>query len=131
MFISIYDFMILSLKNELPETFCKSAFARLPSGDYLEEEPVFIKNIFSNNSKKFPEPNGEFIGLIKLTEKGTKLFKSELKKMRRENELVQADIPNLINRIIKNGEQVEALYITGHWLDVDDAFDLANARNLI
>ena len=51
--------------------------------------------------------------------------------MRRENELVQADIPNLINRIIKNGEQVEALYITGHWLDVDDAFDLANARNLI
>ncbi len=101
------------------------------TGDYLEEEPVFIKNIFSNNSKKFPEPNGEFIGLIKLTEKGTKLFKSELKKMRRENELVQADIPNLINRIIKNGEQVEALYITGHWLDVDDAFDLANARNLI
>ena len=51
--------------------------------------------------------------------------------MDRENELSCADIPYLLNRIIKNGGHVEALYITGHWLDVDDAFDLANARNLI
>tara|TARA_Y100000588_G_C13556802_1_gene628601 strand:- start:143 stop:469 length:327 start_codon:yes stop_codon:yes gene_type:complete len=101
------------------------------TGDYLEEEPVLIKNIFSNTSKNPSKPSGEFIGLIKLTGKGTNLVKSELNKMERENELAQADIPNLLNRIIKNGGQVEALYITGHWLDVDDAFDLANARNLI
>jgi len=101
------------------------------TGDYLEEEPILIKNIFSNNCANSLKPCGEFIGLVKLTEKGARIIRSELKKMDRENVLTHADIPHLLNRIIKNGEQVEATYITGHWLDVDDAFDLASARNII
>ena len=34
-------------------------------------------------------------------------------------------------RLIARGEQIETLYVTGHWLDVDDAFDLAKVRNLV
>ena len=51
--------------------------------------------------------------------------------MKSEGVLDMADLPNLLNRLIATGVSVEVLYVTGHWLDVDDAFDLAKARNVV
>ena len=35
----------------------------------------------------------------------------------------------LLNRMIASGARPQVVYITGNWLDVNDAFDLARARN--
>ena len=55
-----------------------------------------------------------------------------------ENRLVELDrltdepLNIMVNgRLIARGERIEALYVTGHWLDGDDACDLAKARNLV
>jgi len=116
------------------------------TGDYLDEELVLLEAIISNsgvsnggdsnsgdgdNSQEVSEPAGEFIGLIKLSAHGAQLVRRELQNMATDGSLASADLPALVNRLIARGEQIEAVYITGHWLDVDDAFDLAKARNLV
>jgi len=106
---------------------CSRAF----TGEYLDEEPVLLTAIHTGNNEGESEPSGEFIGLIKLSAKGAETVKRELVAMKSEGVLERADLPALLNRLIAGGEPIEALYVTGHWLDVDDAFDLAKARNLV
>ena len=103
------------------------------TGDYLDEEPVWLTAIQSTgeNDAEIGEPSGEFIGLIKLSAAGAETVRQELAVMKREEVLDEADLPALMNRLIARGERIETLYVTGHWLDVDDAFDLAKARNLV
>ncbi len=108
---------------------CSRAF----TGEYLDEEPILLSAILTTDgdSDGGEEPSGEFIGLIKLSAKGAEAVKRELAAMKNEGVLAAADLPTLLNRLIAGGEPIEALYVTGHWLDVDDAFDLAKARNLV
>ncbi|MFP6777662.1 MAG: phosphocholine cytidylyltransferase family protein, partial [Alphaproteobacteria bacterium] len=103
------------------------------TGEYLDEEPVWLNAVNSTdeNGVEISDPSGEFIGLIKLSTAGAQTVRQELATMKREGVIDEADLPTLLNRLIARDEQIETLYVTGHWLDVDDAFDLAKARNLV
>ena len=39
-------------------------------------------------------------------------------------------MPDLFNNLIKNKIKINVLYIAGQWLNVNDAFDLAEARKV-
>ncbi len=71
---------------------------------------------------------GEWIGLLHLSARGTERVRDELAAMAAEGVLPQADLPALLERLILHGG-VAVHYVTGHWLDVDTATDLAAARN--
>jgi hypothetical protein len=49
--------------------------------------------------------------------------------MAAEGTLPQADMADLLQRLIALGERPEVVYVTGHVTDVNDVFDLAQARN--
>ncbi len=51
--------------------------------------------------------------------------------MEREGSLGRGDVPCLLNRLVAAGHPVRVRYITGQWLDIDDALDRARARNLL
>jgi NDP-sugar pyrophosphorylase family protein len=38
-----------------------------------------------------------------------------------------AGVPQLLNRLVEEGQAVEAIYTTGHWLDVDSLSDVVRA----
>ncbi len=71
---------------------------------------------------------GEWIGLMHLSAHGTELVREELAAMQAEETLAAADLPELLNRLAGRGT-VAVHYIRGHWLDVDNLTDLAEARN--
>ena len=43
----------------------------------------------------------------------------------------KAGLPDLFNRLVARGLKPEVIYVSGNWLDVNDAFDLAWARNVL
>jgi NDP-sugar pyrophosphorylase family protein len=51
--------------------------------------------------------------------------------MRADGSLTKASLLDLFQRLLDAGETITVVYVTGHWFDVDDAFDLAKARNLM
>ena len=111
--------------RQIDRVACAHAF----TGSYLDEGPVPLVAIAPD--LQAAETHGEFIGLVKLSAEGANLVKAELALMRADGSISTADLPNLLTRLMARSVTIAVLYITGHWLDVDDAFDLAKARNLM
>ena len=100
------------------------------TGGYLDDERVTLEAIWSDEAGA-GTAHGEFIGLTRLSESGAALMRGVLDAMTRDGTLDGADLPDVFARLIAQGAAIDVLYITGHWLDVDDAFDLASLRNLV
>ena len=99
-------------------------------GGYLDDGRATLEAIWTETADA-PAADGEFIGLTKLGAEGAALIRAELEVMAGEDALDEADLPDVFARLIARGTVIDVLYITGHWLDVDDAFDLATLRNLV
>jgi phosphoenolpyruvate phosphomutase len=97
------------------------------TGDYFDDEVSELTCLDSAMSEG--EANGEWIGLAKFSAKGSELLRAELDSMKSDGSLVTASMNDLFNRLIDGGAKPQVVYITGNWLDVNDAFDLARARN--
>jgi len=102
--------------------------SRRHTGDYLEDEaPVWLRRI--GNDLAPAEADGEWIGLVKLSARGAALVAAELEAMRADGSLARASLLEMLSRLIAAGHPIGVVYVLGGWLDVDDAFDLARARN--
>jgi phosphoenolpyruvate phosphomutase len=97
------------------------------TGDYFDDEVSELTRLDSAMSDG--EANGEWIGLAKFSAKGSELLRAELDSMKSDGSLATASMNDLFNRLIDGGANPQVVYITGNWLDVNDAFDLARARN--
>lgn len=97
--------------------------------DYLDDRPVELISMSSTLERN--EACGEWIGLVKLSTYGSKLIQTELSAMHSDGSYLSASLPDLFNRLVDHGHTLKVVYITGHWLDVNDAFDLAKARNFM
>ena len=73
--------------------------------------------------------DGEWIGLVKLSDAGANQVAREIEAMGAEGAARSAGLPELFGRLVARGVPVRVMYIEGHWLDIDDLFDLASARN--
>jgi phosphoenolpyruvate phosphomutase len=102
--------------------------SRPHTGDFLAgEAPVWLTRI--GNDLPADEVHGEWIGLAKLSARGAGLVRAELESMRADGVLERASLLELFSRLAGRGERIAVVSILGNWLDVDDAFDLARARN--
>ncbi|MCG8547353.1 MAG: phosphoenolpyruvate mutase [Alphaproteobacteria bacterium] len=93
----------------------------------LDGLPVHLQRVDAAIAPE--EVDGEWVGLIKLSARGAELFRTEIGAMADDGVFETAGLPDLIDRLIDRGEKPTVLYVTGDWLDVNDAFDLARARN--
>jgi phosphoenolpyruvate phosphomutase len=96
---------------------------------YLEDGPVTATHIGPDIADD--AICGEWIGLARVTGNGAAAIRSEIGAMRRDGELGRASLCDLFNRLISVGQEVRVLYITGHWLDVDNHADLEAARSFL
>ena len=100
------------------------------TGNYLlEKEPVMATRVA--NEIEPESVDGEWIGLARLSPRGAELVRAEIAAMDAEGILATASLLDIFTRLIEKGEKVDVVYIAGNWLDVDDVFDLAEARNFL
>ncbi len=99
------------------------------TGDFLDDDPVILKRI--GNELPPDEVDAEWVGLAKLSPKGADSVRAELAAMEADGSRKTASLLDLLSRLVDRGQEVRVVYVTGHWFDIDDAFDLAQARNLL
>jgi phosphoenolpyruvate phosphomutase len=75
------------------------------------------------------EINGEWIGLLKCSTKGSKLMSTALHQLRQNPDFETLRFENLLQAMMAAGIKVHVCYITGHWLDLDNIEDLALAQS--
>lgn len=97
-----------------------------PYSKNFSEEPVFLKSIQFKSLEKTDQFDGEWIGLIKTSRKGTEILKKALEEISEIQNFNKMKLPDLLNTLIEKGVSVKVVYIDGHWLDVDNLHDLKN-----
>jgi len=65
--------------------------------------------------------------MLRATGEGLQWITAAMEALSKEATFDQLGIPDLLNRIIKDGHDVRVWYIHGHWLDVNSAEDLERA----
>ena len=111
-------------KKQKDLTVCDRKF----TGNYLlEEKPASLKSMHNEYTNKI---TGQWIGLLKTNIKGSKIIKNQIIKLSKNKKFKNLTMPDLFNSLIKNKIKINVLYIAGQWLDVNDAFDLAEARKV-
>lgn len=72
--------------------------------------------------------HGEWIGLIKATARGSAILRAALDRLAARPDFRRLRFDDLFKHLLESGTGVHVHYITGHWLDVDDLDDLAQAQ---
>jgi len=72
--------------------------------------------------------DGEWIGLVKCTPRGSKLLQGALTELARHLDFKRMRFDDLFRHLLSREIEVRVLYINGHWLDVDNHDDLAEAQ---
>ncbi len=97
------------------------------TGDYLEDKVIYLEEL--RRGIELEKAHGRWIGLAKCTSRGAKLIAGEIATMEAEGSATTASMDDLMTRLIAKGEKPRVIYVSGNWLDVNTAYDLANARN--
>lgn len=112
------------------ENKCKSDFVKSTTKD---DQSVFRDDIYLK-SIEFSKPlkcyDGEWIGIIKLSEKATEVAKKFIESNKNNPEFEKLDIRDLINYYVNDGFKVKIQYIIGNWIDVNRISDLTLANEL-
>ena len=65
---------------------------------------------------------------MKMTARGSAQVKAALAELARRPDFRTLRFDDLFKHLLEQQQRVQVLYITGHWLDVDDLDDLARAQ---
>ena len=95
----------------------------------LDDEPAFLVGLGDDVPKS--HVNGEWIGLARFSAAGAEAVRAEFDAMQSDGTLENAGLVDLFTRLIASGRTIRVLYVTGHWLDVDNAQDLAAANSFL
>jgi phosphoenolpyruvate phosphomutase len=72
--------------------------------------------------------HGEWIGLMKMNSRGSTQVKAALVDLARRADFRALRFDDLFKHLLERQQRLQVLYLTGHWLDVDDLDDLARAQ---
>ena len=97
------------------------------SGDYLDDAPAHLTAMTSGEAAT-AETAGEWMGLARLSPTGAQWVCEEVEALKAEGLFDTADLPLLFTRLAAK-RPVRIKYFTGHWMDVDNLRDLAEARD--
>ena len=107
-----------------------------------QADNVIIENkkiikIEKNVSKiSHEQQNGEFIGIMKFSEKGAEIFVNEFNRVEKENPkpfhdaktFEKAYLTDMIQELINQKISIEPIIVNGNWCEIDTPQDLENAR---
>jgi len=99
------------------------------SGEYLDDEPVIMTAM--GPDLKEGDIDGEWIGLVSLSARGSDIVLAEIDALSGEGKLQSASMTDLLHRLANNGHDIRIHYVPGQWLDVDDATDLIAAGRFL
>tara|TARA_B100000029_G_scaffold378776_1_gene373567 strand:- start:72 stop:815 length:744 start_codon:yes stop_codon:yes gene_type:complete len=116
--------------------------------DRTEHPRMEAENVLIDNKKKIiqikkniqNESNciGEFLGILKLSLNGSKIFVSKHDELVKNNtskfheapSISKAYITDMLQELIDSGENIEPVFISGKWCEIDTLQDLKNAEKI-
>ena len=93
----------------------------------LFKQEVFLEQISTENGWNQRQPDGRWIGMLRVKGGGGEKLLQTLKKLQNQPDFNERTMPDLLNQLVADGHPVQVIYINGHWLDVNNLDDLNRA----
>lgn len=81
----------------------------------------------STDLDKTKNIHGQWIGLIKISSQGKQWLKESYQLLKKRKDFNNLSVTDLLASIVRKGYPVSVIYISGHWLDVNNLPDIERA----
>jgi len=99
------------------------------SAGYLDDDTTALTTIGPDLA---PDAiSGEWIGIARFSGEGAAALHRTITDMEADGTLNQASMIDIFNALLDGGHEIRTVYVTGHWLDIDNPEDLARAQAFI
>ena len=107
-------------------------------GDYVKCSKPDDRGIFNSDVKLLKVYNkgevfngnqidGQWIGMMQVKGEGCDWLKASLDHLSKRDDFNQLSVTDLLNHIVQSGHPVSVIYISRHWLDVNELMDIERA----
>ena len=72
--------------------------------------------------------HGEWVGLIRTTEKGSEILRKSLESLSTNENFDQMKVGDLLNHLVASDVEIGVTYIEGHWMDIDNYADFEESQ---
>lgn len=110
-----------------PERQRDLAYCSAPDDRALFRQDVKLLRVDARPRPDASAPSGRWIGMLRVRGPGRQWLLQGLDELARRPDFHRLGLPDLFNHLIDAGRPVQVLYVSGHWLDVNDPEDLHRA----
>jgi len=104
---------------------CDFVITDKPFSKLFFDDVTTLKSVSS--SYKAENANGEFIGMLRLNNRGCEIVKDQLEKMSQRPDFTNLTLNDFLNEIVKE-HTINVKFITGSWSDIDTIVDLQQSE---
>jgi phosphoenolpyruvate phosphomutase len=105
------------------------AWCSVPDDRAMYQQKVTLERVQSQGLLNGREPDGRWIGMLRVRGPGRDCLLEALEQLRQEDDFYQMGLPDLLNRLVTNGHAPQVQYISGHWMDINNLEDLQRASD--
>ncbi|MFC1696146.1 phosphoenolpyruvate mutase [Pseudomonadota bacterium] len=103
------------------------AFCSAPDDRAMYQQKVTLEQICNTRDWQGRRPDGRWIGMLRANGEGKTHLLEALEQLRAEDGFTDLGVPDLVNRLVRNGHAPQVQYISGHWMDINNLEDLQRA----
>ncbi len=103
------------------------AWCSAPDNRAMYQQKVTLERVFAGQESIGREPDGRWIGMLRMAGKGAEYLRSALATLQQREDFDQLGLPDLLNQLVADGHAPQVQYINGHWMDINDLDDLERA----
>ncbi|MBT8047026.1 MAG: phosphoenolpyruvate mutase [Xanthomonadales bacterium] len=103
------------------------AYCSAPDDRAMYQQKVTLAQVSSARDWGGRKPDGRWIGMLRASGAGKAQLLDSLDQLRAEDGFAGLAVPDLLNRLVRNGHKPQVQYISGHWMDINNLNDLQRA----
>ena len=103
------------------------AYCSEPDNRAMYQQKVTLKQVTPEPDRQGQQPDGRWIGMMRVAGKGAQHFRSALDTLKQRQDFSTLDLPDLLNQLVEDGHPPQVQYVTGHWMDINNLDDLERA----
>ncbi|MGN2392495.1 phosphoenolpyruvate mutase [Pelomicrobium sp. G1] len=112
---------------ERPERRRDLAYCSAPDDHALFPQDVKLLRVDARPRPGAGAPSGRWIGMLRVRSAGRSWLLQAMDALAQRPDFHRLGLPDLLNHLTEAGRPVRVLYVSGHWLDVNDPDDLRRA----
>lgn len=93
----------------------------------MYQQKVTLERVCSDIENQQRQPNGRWIGMLRVAGKGVQQLRSALEKLQQREDFNTLGLPDLLNQLVAEGHAPQVQYVNGHWMDINNLDDLERA----